>query len=144
MFKREDIEPSHFERAGTYHPSSGVSSGAVLAPVNGALQNRRFDIPAGRSTVGRNSTNDIVIDDESVSLVHARLFQKGNEWWVLNLLSTNGTYVNDTEVTDALLHDGDHVRFGQAEFVFRKPAQAVRPRFSWLRSLRTRLLSVFG
>jgi pSer/pThr/pTyr-binding forkhead associated (FHA) protein len=37
----------------------------------------------------------------------------------MNTLSTNGTFVNDQRVHDAVLKHGDRIRFGQAEFIFR-------------------------
>jgi len=144
VFKRKDIEQYLADRAGTYDAFSGESSGAVLVGANGTLQDRRFDIPTGRSTVGRNPTNNIIIDDDSVSLVHARIFQKDHEWWVLNLLSTNGTYVNSRKVTDSILRDGDRVRFGEAEFIFRKPRRNSVSRSDWLRNIGRRLLSLFS
>lgn len=143
VFKRKDIDEYLADRAGTYDAFSGESSGAVLVGMHGALRDRRFDIPTGRSTVGRNPTNNIIVDDDSVSLVHARIFQKDGEWWVLNLLSTNGTYVNNRKVTDSHLHDGDRVRFGEAEFIFRQPKRASGPRADWLRNIGRRILSLF-
>lgn len=119
-------------------------SGAVFIGINGVVKNQRFEIPAGRSTVGRSSTNSIVIDTDSVSLVHARILEKDGEWWVLNLLSTNGTYVNNRTVADSRLYDGDHVQFGEVEFIFhnREPIRAKGSR--WLRKLRQKVRSLFG
>lgn len=121
VFKREDVDRYFAARDVQAAAESGDSSGATLTGLFGAFKGLHFDIPTGRSTVGRNRTNTIVVDHDSVSLVHARIFQKDDEWWVLNLLSTNGTFVNGRKVTDSLLHDGDHVRFGETEFIFHKP-----------------------
>jgi pSer/pThr/pTyr-binding forkhead associated (FHA) protein len=63
---------------------------------------------------------------------------------VLNLLSTNGTYVNNKKVTDSLLGDGDRIRFGEAELVFHKPTGAGTVRLGRLRSFGKRLLSLFA
>lgn len=118
VFRREDIK----RHIGEHQPESGASadtaSNAVLVGVNGALKDRRISIPGGRSTLGRDATNNIIVDDDSVSLVHARLVEKNGEWRVLNLLSTNGTWVNDRKVSDGVLRDGDTICFGQAAFVF--------------------------
>ncbi|MFZ0487314.1 MAG: FHA domain-containing protein, partial [Arenicellales bacterium] len=73
-----------------------------------------------------------------------RIFQKDDEWWVLNLLSTNGTYVNNRKVTDSMLHDGDRIRFGEAEFTFRKPRRNSISRYDWLRNIGRRFLSLFS
>lgn len=118
VFRRRDIEQHIAERDRGSGPSGGGASGAVLVGVNGAFKDRRIDIPPGRSTLGRDITNNIIVDDDSVSLVHARLVEKNGDWRVLNLLSTNGTWVNSKKVSDGTLRDGDIVCFGRAEFVF--------------------------
>lgn len=120
VFRRRDIEQHIAERDRRSDAAAGAASSAVLVGVNGLFKGRRIDIPAGRSTLGRDVTNNIIVDDDSVSLVHARLVEKSGEWRVLNLLSTNGTWVNSKKVSDGALQDGDTVCFGQAEFVFHK------------------------
>lgn len=119
MFRREDIERHIAEQhGGQADASGGGPSGAVLVGINGACRGRRIDIPAGRSTLGRDVANNIIVDDDSVSLVHARLVEKNGEWRVLNLLSTNGTWINSKKVSDGPLRDGDSVCFGEVQFVF--------------------------
>lgn len=139
VFKREDVD-RYFAQRDQQAVNAGSSSGASLVGLYGVFKDLHFEIPSGRSTVGRNRTNNIVIDHDSISLVHARIFQKEDEWWVLNLLSTNGTFVNNRKVTDSLLNEGDHVRFGEAEFIFHKP----RPKTSRLRQLLSALRKRFG
>lgn len=141
VFKRDHIDQYFAHHGAASAKTEPVPSGAALIGVNGSFQNRRFEIPAGRSTVGRSSTNNIVVESDSVSMVHARLLQKDGEWWVLNLLSTNGTYVNRRKVTDSKLRDGDRLHFGDAEFIFRnsKPRPAA---LGWLFRLGRRLRSL--
>lgn len=132
VFRREDIK-RHIEERGTDAAgSAGSASSAVLVGANGAFRGRRIDIPGGRSTLGRDATNNIIVTDDSVSLVHARLVEKNGEWRVLNLLSTNGTWVNSKKVSDGVLRDGDTVCFGQAEFVFHITSRS-RPAGLWNR-----------
>ncbi len=66
-------------------------------------------------TVGRGGGCGIVLpDDHYVSTVHARLFQRGNDVFVEDLGSRNGTYVNgDPLTTPTRLRRGDRVQFGQ-------------------------------
>lgn len=118
VFRRADIEHHISERGTDSGSTDGTESGAVLVGVTGQLAGRRINLPPGRSTLGRDAANNIIVDDDSVSLVHARLVEKQGEWRVLNLLSTNGTWVNDRKVSDGALSHGDSVRFGEAEFVF--------------------------
>lgn len=115
---QRDDEELVAERDRAAGASGEPDSGAVLMGINGALKGRRFNIPPGRSTLGRDATNNIVVEDDSVSLVHARLVDKNGQWRVLNLLSTNGTWVNNKKVSDSALRDGDSVCFGEAEFIF--------------------------
>ena len=63
------------------------------------------------TTIGRMKTNSIVIDDSSVSLMHAKITRKNGEFYLKDLNSTNGTIVNGQQVTEALLKDQDRVRF---------------------------------
>jgi hypothetical protein len=144
VFKREEIDRYFAERDMESNISSGAPSGASLVGISGRFRNRRFDIPTGRSTVGRSSTNNIVIDADSVSLVHARILQKDDEWWVLNLLSTNGTYVNDKKVTDSRIHDGDRIHFGDTEFIFHNPEPEKTMGLGLLFSLGRKLRALFG
>lgn len=144
MFKRGEIDRYLAENEIEPNISAGAPSGASLVGVKGRFKDHRFDIPTGRSTVGRSSTNNIVVDSDSVSMVHARIIQKGKEWWILNLLSTNGTYVNHRKVTDAKLHDGDHIHFGDAEFVFHNPRPQRFAGLGWLFRLGSNLRSLFA
>ncbi|HSH43891.1 MAG TPA: FHA domain-containing protein [Arenicellales bacterium] len=124
VFRREDLQrhaPGGEERSGA---GQRHASGAVLVGVSGAFRGQRIDVPSGRSTLGRDVANTIIVDDDSVSLVHARLVEKNGEWRVLNLLSTNGTWVNNRKVSDGILRNGDKVCFGQAEFVFHNTGAA--------------------
>ena len=67
------------------------------------------------SSLGRDVNNSIVIDDEFVSANHAALTYRGRAWYVEDLGSTNGTFVNGSQV-DGLspIAFGDEVQVGQA------------------------------
>jgi diguanylate cyclase (GGDEF)-like protein len=68
--------------------------------------------------IGRGSDCDIHIEDSSVSRQHARVGQCGDDYFVLDLQSTNGTYVNDVAAVQAKLHDGDYLRVGNCIYRF--------------------------
>jgi len=59
-----------------------------------------------------------VVEDLSVSGCHAWVTNQHGHCVIMNTLSTNGTFVNDRRVHEAILRHGDHIRLGQAEFVF--------------------------
>ena len=70
----------------------------------------------GWITVGRASTSDIVLDEQFVSSTHARLVPRGQFYFVEDLGSTNGTFVNEKHVTDAQLRMDSRLRIGETTF----------------------------
>lgn len=64
--------------------------------------------------IGRDSACDFQIPDETVSSRHARLNYRYMQWWVEDLQSTNGTYLNDEKIeTSTIIINGDEIRIGQ-------------------------------
>ncbi|MEW5868431.1 MAG: FHA domain-containing protein [Chloroflexota bacterium] len=82
------------------------------------------------ATIGRDSENDLVIEDETVSRFHARLFRQGEHYVLEDLKSENGTWVTFKfgDGVDAerrvfpgrinAVQNGSLVRFGQVRFIF--------------------------
>ena len=70
------------------------------------------------TTIGRASLNHIVIDNPAVSAQHAIIARFDDSYRLQDLHSTNGTQVNDASITDAVLKDGDKIRFGSVVAVF--------------------------
>lgn len=67
------------------------------------------------ATIGRNKTNDIIIDDPTVSSTHARFQVVNNMIRIADLGSTNGTYINGERVIDSqTVYDQDLIAFGKA------------------------------
>ncbi len=63
--------------------------------------------------IGRHSDNDVVIEDKSVSRFHARLFCRGNEYFIENVQGQNGIYINGIRIyTTTKLEELDVVRLG--------------------------------
>ena len=67
-------------------------------------------------TVGRAADNDLLLFDPEVSRHHARLEPAGAGWRVVDLDSTNGTWVNGHRVRRAPIAPGDELAFGGARF----------------------------
>lgn len=89
----------------------------------------------GTCTIGRQASNDLVIDLVAVSREHARVQRTGTVCRIEDLQSRNGTYVNGDSVHGAvLLNDGDVVVVGGvARLVFRDPtATPIAPRIGRL------------
>ncbi len=85
--------------------------------VGAALQGPEGRIPLGLEpvTVGRASTNQIVLRDPSVSSHHATIALKDQAYWVTDTQSTNGTLLHQQRLVPQVpskLHPGDTIRFG--------------------------------
>ncbi|MGI8642653.1 MAG: FHA domain-containing protein [Thermomicrobiales bacterium] len=84
------------------------------------------DVPAGAtfllqpvSTVGRHPDSTVHIADASTSSAHAEIRLSGGQWWIADLDSTNGTFVNGTRADrPTRIEDGDVVQFGRVEMAF--------------------------
>ena len=69
----------------------------------------------GMKTVGRTAPADFVLPAALVSRLHCRLEASDDSLTVVDLDSTNGTYVNDRRVERAPLRSGDRLRVGRVE-----------------------------
>jgi pSer/pThr/pTyr-binding forkhead associated (FHA) protein len=74
---------------------------------------KEVQLTKDRTTLGRRPYNDIVIDNLAVSGEHAVLQMSGNEVYLEDLNSTNGTYVNGKAVKKQLLQNSDTVEIGK-------------------------------
>ena len=69
--------------------------------------------------IGRGQENPIRIEDPSVSSRHAMLQFRDGRHWIVDLGSTNGTFINGRRVTEAIVAEGDLVTFGTCTRIFR-------------------------
>jgi predicted component of type VI protein secretion system len=75
-------------------------------------------------TLGRMEGNTIVVDDASVSMFHARITKKDGAFFLKDLNSTNGTFVNGQQIREARLKDLDKVRIADVLAQFQADASA--------------------
>ena len=94
---------------------------ATLVVVNeGVMKGKRFELNAPLAHVGRGEHNDVPVPDESVSDFHAKVQRREEAWWVVDMDSTNGTYVGGERVYgETRLTSGTDVRFGGVKMSFR-------------------------
>jgi len=79
-------------------------------------------------TLGRMKGNSISLSETSVSLSHAKITRVGNDFFLKDLNSTNGTMLNGQSITEARLRDGDQLKFGEVVAYFRlEPLSAPTP-----------------
>jgi len=90
-------------------------------PLLKSAQGKSYFLQGDRN-IGREGDNHIVLDDPSISASHARLYKAQTGWFIEDLDSTNGTFVNDQKVTQHVLKADDRVRFGKVEFSFQIPS----------------------
>ncbi len=82
---------------------------------NGETITRQFTSP--EIIVGRDPACEVAVNDEMVSARHARLSFHNNQWWIEDLQSTNGTFLNDERVyTATVLIEGDELHCGMLYF----------------------------
>jgi len=85
----------------------------------GALKGQRLSVKTPVVNIGRADYNDLVIPDESVSTAHAKLQRREGVWVLVDLDSTNGTFIDGDQIKgDAPLAPGATVRFGDIALVF--------------------------
>ncbi len=96
---------------------------------------QRFPLDKTVITIGREQNSDIIINDDSVSGEHARIELIPNDFldglidiFIEDLGSTNGTFVNDNQVTRQQLQNFDNIRIAWTDFklVSDKAAQSAR------------------
>jgi pSer/pThr/pTyr-binding forkhead associated (FHA) protein len=92
-----------------------------LVVVEGANAGERADLSEAPLLVGRGSDAAIRLDDDYVSTRHARVAASGDQWYVEDLGSTNGTYVGAARITQpTTLALGTQVRIGKTILELRK------------------------
>lgn len=63
--------------------------------------------------LGRSPDNDVILRDPATSGHHARIERRGDQFWIVDLGSTNGTFVNGESIQEKQLSHGDRVTVGQ-------------------------------
>jgi len=91
---------------------------ALLVMQRGPSAGARFLLDAERTSAGRSTRSDIFLDDVTVSRRHAEFVREGRQFWVRDVGSLNGTYVNRTRIDQQVLRSGDEVQIGKFRMTF--------------------------
>ena len=94
---------------------------AWLVSLSGATRGESFPVRTGRNVIGRDRRSDIVVSDDQASSHHADLVFRPEErrFILMDHNSTNGTYVNETEIEPRRdLAEKDVIRIGAHRFLF--------------------------
>src|SRR6266446_1155049 len=107
-----------------------VPAGGALASFlvrSGGLIGQRLAVKTPIVNIGRADYNDLVVPDPSISTSHAKLQRREGVWVLVDLDSTNGTFVDGERVKgEAPLAPGAAVRFGDVQLVFEPTDDALR------------------
>lgn len=97
---------------------------AWLVMLHGPRRGRLYALKVEGVNLGRVPPNDILVDDDAVSRFHARILAERLfdhlQFYVHDLASVNGTFVNGQRVSQQPLHDEDRLTIGQTTFVFKQ------------------------
>ncbi|HEX5754317.1 MAG TPA: GGDEF domain-containing protein [Archangium sp.] len=96
-----------------------VEAECCIVQIHGPELGKKYALQETEFTIGREEGNHIVVDLDNVSRRHAMIIRKQGRMFVKDLASTNGTYLNDQEVTqETPLRSGDLIKVGGSIFKF--------------------------
>src|SRR5277367_1496964 len=95
---------------------------AKLVVLSEGMTGQSYELKVDRTTVGRVEDNTFPIPQPSVSSHHCEIYLRGNDVVVKDLNSTNGTFINNQQVTaESVLKPGQILRLGQVEIRLEAP-----------------------
>lgn len=94
------------------------SGSALLVVLRGPNAGSKFLLDGERTSAGRSPRSDIFLDDVTVSRKHAEFTRDGVAFFVRDVGSLNGTYVQRELVEEVQLRHGDEVQIGKFRMVF--------------------------
>ena len=98
--------------------SGGLDGTDCLIQIYGAHLGRKYDLYDPICTVGRDPSNTVVLDSDSVSRRHAMVELCDSGRLLRDLDSTNGSYLNDIQIRSAVLSNGDLIKIGDTIFKY--------------------------
>jgi pSer/pThr/pTyr-binding forkhead associated (FHA) protein len=132
LFGRKDDQASETEGGTSDQVPSLANTGKSPQGVHGASDQGfglQFQFASGESktftslpiSIGRSKQNDIILSDETVSAVHARVYydEQVKDVCILDNDSLNGLFIDDQPTRKNVLHDGVRIRIGSVELTFR-------------------------
>ena len=93
---------------------------AYLEALNGSQIGQQFTLQQADSILGRHPESEILLESGAVSRKHAKIFHKSGKFYIADLKSRNGTFINGELLKgDKQLSDGESIRICDLEFTFR-------------------------
>ena len=106
-----ELIPIDLDDAAAHGPVLVIRSG-------GGRVGESFPLDGDRMTIGRRPDSDIFLDDVTVSRDHALLVRRGEDYYLDDLGSLNGTYVNRRRIESHRLEDGDELQVGKYKLTY--------------------------
>jgi hypothetical protein len=94
---------------------------ALVIRAGGGRAGESFAVAGERMTIGRRPDSSVFLDDITVSRDHALLVLRGDDWYLDDCGSLNGTYINRKRIDSQQLADGDELQIGKYKLAFRQP-----------------------
>jgi hypothetical protein len=91
---------------------------ALVIRAGGGRVGESFPLNSDRMTIGRRPDSDIFLDDVTVSRDHALLVRRSGDFYLDDLGSLNGTYVNRHRIESHRLEDGDELQVGKFKLTY--------------------------
>ncbi len=82
------------------------------------LGEKELKIPPKGVVIGRSSTCDVRVDDPQVSRIHSLIYFKDGRYYLKDLDSDNGTFVNGKKISDTVINSGDKIEIGNYSIEF--------------------------
>src|SRR6478736_4361060 len=91
---------------------------ATLYVLLGRDQGKSFDLLGPSQSLGRDACNPIQVADSEISRRHAEIHKDGDGYRLVDLASSNGTFVNAEQITERKLVNGDRIQLGRSLLLF--------------------------
>ena len=113
--ERRAAGPSSAKPAATGSPVRRANEPTRLVVTEGGLRGTTLPLGASAILIGRAPSCTLVLDDDYSSSRHARIYPEAGQWYVEDLGSTNGTFLDGTKVESSMpIRLGAPVRIGQS------------------------------
>jgi pimeloyl-ACP methyl ester carboxylesterase/uncharacterized protein YegL len=96
----------------------GVAGSAFLIGLSGECQGRTFTIN-GISLIGRGRECQVILTERAISRQHTKIRFASGQWYLQDLNSSGGTFLNGNRINAARINSGDKFRVGSSEFEFK-------------------------
>jgi hypothetical protein len=110
------------DEAGDLHPvdldTTGEEGAALVIRSGGGRSGESFALAGDRMRVGRSPEAEVFLDDVTVSRNHAVIVRRRDGFYIDDLGSLNGSYVNRRRIESHLLQNGDELQIGKYKLTF--------------------------